>query len=190
MNEPEKREVVWSLAIVGRFCLIENVKKNIKEAVRRAYNFQCGYCGVQEEETGSELEVDHFQPRSAGGGDDPQNLVYCCTTCNRFKSDYWPANETSPRLLHPERDNPSEHLREEDDGRITPLSERGAFHLDRLRLNRPPLVALRRARQDNARLLRELAALHSEQDELRNQLAERDEEIKQILDQLSRLLGE
>lgn len=61
---------------------------------------------------------------------------------------------------------------------------------ERLRLNRPPLVALRRARQNNARLLSELTFLRSEQDEMRKQLAARDEEIKQILDQLSRLLGE
>jgi uncharacterized protein (TIGR02646 family) len=170
--------------------LIENVKQDIKETVRRAYDFRCGYCDVREEEAGSELEVDHFQPRSAGGGDDQQNLVYCCTTCNRFKGDYWPASDAFPLLFHPQRDDLSEHLREEDDGRITPLSERGAFHLERLRLNRPPLVALRRARQNNARLLSELTFLRSEQDEMRKQLAARDEEIKQILDQLSRLLGE
>ncbi|MEW6209855.1 MAG: hypothetical protein AB1631_15935, partial [Acidobacteriota bacterium] len=98
--------------------------------------------------------------------------------------------DASPRQLHPQRDNTSEYLREEADGQITPLNERGAFHLERLRLNRPPLVALRRARQNNARLLGEQATLRSEQDVLRKQLAERDEEIKQILDQLSRLLGE
>ncbi|MEW6210530.1 MAG: HNH endonuclease signature motif containing protein, partial [Acidobacteriota bacterium] len=69
------------------------MKQDIKESVRRAYDFRCGYCGVREEEAGSELEVDHFQPRSTGGGDDLENLVYCCTTCNRFKSDYWPAND-------------------------------------------------------------------------------------------------
>lgn len=58
--------------------------------VRLRYDARCGYCGVREAEAGSELEIDHFKPRTAGGGDDVDNLVYCCPTCNRFKGDYWP----------------------------------------------------------------------------------------------------
>src|SRR3712207_7162550 len=48
---------------------------------RRLYQERCGYCGVREVEAGSELELDHFQPRAAGGSDDLDNLVYCCPTC-------------------------------------------------------------------------------------------------------------
>lgn len=61
-----------------------------REAIRRAYDYRCGHCGVHEEDTGSELQIDHFQPRSAGGGDDLDNLVYRCPTCNRLKGDFWP----------------------------------------------------------------------------------------------------
>ena len=43
---------------------------------RQRFDRRCGYCGVHETETGSELEIDHFQPRSKGGEDDPDNLVY------------------------------------------------------------------------------------------------------------------
>jgi hypothetical protein len=32
--------------------------------VRERYGARCGYCGVHENEAGSELEIDHFQPRS------------------------------------------------------------------------------------------------------------------------------
>lgn len=64
-----------------------------REIVRRAYNQRCGYCGVREEEAGSEFEIDHFRPRSVGGGDEPENLVYCCTACNRLKGDFWPASD-------------------------------------------------------------------------------------------------
>jgi HNH endonuclease len=39
---------------------------------------------------GSELEIDHFQPKSAGGGDELENLIYCCTPCNRHKAMFWP----------------------------------------------------------------------------------------------------
>jgi 5-methylcytosine-specific restriction endonuclease McrA len=77
-----------------------------RQAVRRLYEYRCGYCGVHEHEAGTELEIDHFQPRSAGGTDDLDNLVYCCTTCNRLKGDFWPTDDfvtLTRRLLHPHR---------------------------------------------------------------------------------------
>jgi hypothetical protein len=161
-----------------------------REIVRRAYNQRCGYCGVREEEAGSELEIDHFRPRSVGGGDESENLVYCCTACNRLKGDFWPVSEppTHRRLLHPQRDDLTAHVREEADGRFTALTETGAFHLARLRLNRAPLMALRRARLENAQTQQELTELQTEQNQLREQLAARDEEINEILEQLARLL--
>lgn len=161
-----------------------------RETIRRAYNYSCGYCGVREEEAASELEIDHFQPRSEGGGKDVANLVYCCTTCNRLKGNFWPVGEspTHRRLLHPKLDDLTSHVREEADGRLTALTETGAFHLDRLRLNRTPLMALRRARLENAQTQQELTDLQTEQNQLREQLAARDEEINEILEQLARLL--
>ena len=163
-----------------------------REAVRRAYDYRCGYCGVHEEEAGSELEVDHFQPRSAGGGDEPNNLVYCCPTCNRLKGDFWPTDLLASlrRLLHPKRDDVTRHLREDANGRLVALTETGAFHIERLQLNRPPLVALRRARQDGARLRRDLATARDEQARLREQIASLEGELGEVLSQLARLLGE
>ena len=131
-----------------------------REAVRRLYDGRCGYCGVREAEAGSELEIDHFQPRAADGSDDPDNLVNCCPTCNRLKGDFWPANNpltTPQRLLHPKRDDLSQHLGETSDGQVVALTATGAFHLERLRLNRPPLVALGRARQEVAWLRQQVA---------------------------------
>lgn len=145
---------------------------------------------MREEEVGSELEIDHFRPRSAGGGDERENLVYCCTTCNRLKGDFWPTSESpiNRRLLHPQRDDLAAHLREGSDGRLTALTETGAFHLERLRLNRPPLAALRRARSENTRIRQDLTDSQNELAQLREELAARDEEIKDILTQLARLL--
>ena len=82
-----------------------NTERQRREAVRQIYQFRCGYCGVSEEEVGSELEVDHFRPRIRDGGDELDNLVYCCPTCNRFKRDYWPSSVTAYHLLHPQRDD-------------------------------------------------------------------------------------
>lgn len=73
-----------------------------RAAVRLRYAMRCGYCGVHEREVGAELAIDHFRPRSAGGTDDLDNLVYCCPACNRNKGDFWSgtAAAVSARLLH------------------------------------------------------------------------------------------
>lgn len=162
-----------------------------RETIRQAYSYRCGYCGVKEEEAGSELEIDHFRPRSASGTDDVNNLVYCCPTCNRFKGDFWPvddANLTHRRLLHPQRDDLATHLRAEVDGRLSPLTETAAFYIERLRLNRPPLVALRRSRQEQAQLRQELADAQAEQIRLRARIKTLDNEIAEVLTQIARFL--
>ncbi len=122
-------------------------ESELRQAVRRAYNFACGYCGVREEDAGSELELDHFKPHSLGGDETLENLVYCCTTCNRIKGDFWAIAPTEKRLLHPQHDdlNLHLHLHEDSDGLLTGLTATRKCHLTRLRLNRPPLAALRRA---------------------------------------------
>lgn len=41
----------------------------------------CRYCGT----TASGMTVDHVEPRAAGGGDEPSNLVVACRQCNSRK---------------------------------------------------------------------------------------------------------
>jgi hypothetical protein len=167
---------------------------NVEEpraAVRRAYAGRCGYCDVHEDEAGAELEIDHYRPRSAGGTDELTNLVYCCTTCNRLKGDFWPAAESATairRLLHPQRDDLSLHLREEADGRLIALTETAGFHLTRLRLNRQQLVALRRARADVARLRARLAAYDAERAALLGRIAGLERDLERVLAQIAALL--
>jgi HNH endonuclease len=158
------------------------ISAEIREQVRQRFAYRCGYCGVHEHEVGSELELDHFHPRSKGGSDELNNLIYCCPACNRFKRDYWPTDATATqtrRLLHPLRDRWDEHLIEEENGRIRALTESGAFHLASLHLNRPQLLAVRtRRRLQNEIYLRMDAAIEKSQqmdqddDDLTNQLRE------------------
>jgi hypothetical protein len=119
-------------------------------ALRERFDFRCGYCGVHESEAGAELTVDHYQPRSLGGDDGPGNLIYCCHACNEFKGACWSA-EGERRILHPQRDRVSDHLRELEDGTLVGLTPTGAFHLRRLRLNRPALVDHRRSMREQER---------------------------------------
>ena len=43
-------------------------------------DFTCRYCGRSAPDV--VLHIDHVQPRSAGGSDDPSNLVVACAACN------------------------------------------------------------------------------------------------------------
>lgn len=147
-----------------------------REALRRRFKFCCGYCGVSERDAGAELTVDHFQPCSQGGLPDPDNLVYCCQACNELKGDFWqPAS--SRRILHPLKDDLASHLLEQEDGTLQPRSETGAYHIEKLHLNRPQLIEYRyerrrleAARQSQARLLKRLHQLEEQVKSLTSQL--------------------
>jgi hypothetical protein len=156
------------------------IPQELRETVRRTYGHRCGYCGVHEEEVGCELEVDHFRPRAEGGSDDISNLVYCCPACNRIKSDFWSVDAIY-RLLHPLQDDLSTHLLENDDGRLVALTECGAFHIKRLKLNRPQLIAARLNRLENLRMRQEIV-------ELREQLNQANERVDEIEEELQRML--
>ena len=72
--------------------------------------------------------------------------MYCCHACNAFKGDYWQP-DTARRLLHPLRDSLVEHIAERANGTLSALTETGAFHIQKLRLNRAELVAYRLERR-------------------------------------------
>jgi hypothetical protein len=118
------------------------MRQEVRDALRKLYRFRCGYCGVRERDAGAELTVDHFHPVSQGGLHEPDNWVYCCHACNEFKGDHWqPAS--LHRILHPLRDNLASHLVEEENGTLKGQTETGTFHIERLHLNRGPLIAYR-----------------------------------------------
>lgn len=161
----------------------------LRETVRCLYDSRCGYCGVHESEAATELEVDHFQPRSAGGTSDIDNLVYCCTACNRLKGSFWAGVDidTSRRLLHPRRDDLAAHLRVSADGLMIALTATGEFHLERLHLNRPPLVALRRRRIEVVSLQVRLSTVEAEQTKTRTRIAALEQGLQRALDRIERL---
>jgi hypothetical protein len=123
------------------------ISATLRDEVRRRAGFACEYCGVTETEAGAELTIDHFLPTSKGGADTPNNLVYCCARCNEYKQDYAPETASDPVLWNPRLEPASRHLIEAEDGLLYPLTEIGAFTIQRLRLNRPALVARRLQRR-------------------------------------------
>lgn len=120
-----------------------------RAAVRTRFAGRCGYCGMPETMVGNELEIDHFRPHAHGGDDSPDNLVYACTACNRYKSAYWPGDHAPEDicLLHPMVDNVDDHIVETISGHLVGLTARGWFHIRWLHLNRPLLISFRQLRQ-------------------------------------------
>jgi len=149
------------------------ISTEARDAVRRRATFACEYCGVSETDTAGELTIDHYQPQTKGGTDDLENLLYSCVRCNQYKADYWPAEAHAPQLWNPRTEPASAHFVLIEDGTFYPLTAIGRFTLQRLRLNRPPLVTYRRrqqTREDERRLLRRyqevlelLERLHAQQ---------------------------
>lgn len=168
-----------------------SISVELRNQIREKYKFACGYCGISEVDVGSELEIDHFHPTGKGGTDEPQNLVYSCTTCNRFKSNYWPPDNTPQtfHLLHPIVDDLTTHIQETADGRINGLTQRGWFHIRWLHLNRPQLIAARQLKQNQQQLNELIAQAELTNHELRTQVQALQSEIIQLRTIIARLRG-
>lgn len=150
-----------------------------RHALRAKYDFRCGYCGVRETDVGSELTVDHFWPRSHGGREAFENLVYACHACNEFKADYWQPDGVF-RVLHPLTGEIERHIAERPDGIFYGLTTTGEFHISRLQLNRAALVAHRRE-------LRLLENARRERAQLVQRLSQTERRIEDLLAQLEAL---
>jgi hypothetical protein len=124
-----------------------SISDETRLAVRQRANFACEYCGVSETDSGSELTIDHFQPRTKGGSDDLDNLLYCCPRCNQYKADYWAEHPGDAELWNPRYSAWEAHFLALADSTLYAVTDVGSFTLKRLRLNRAPLVAYRRQLQ-------------------------------------------
>jgi len=167
------------------------INGDIREKVRQRAGFACEFCGITEADSGGYLTVDHFRPKSKGGEDRLNNLLYCCIHCNQYKLDYYPNNPGDPVLWNPRQESASSHFFEFDDGNLFPLTETGAFTIRRLRLNRPPLIAYRQRKikiDQYHRLLSRYLDLTKSLENLLYQQAELIDEQQRLLKQQRELL--
>lgn len=65
-----------------------SVTKRVRYEVLRRDEYTCRYCGEAAPDV--KLTVDHVNPVSLGGSDDPSNLVAACQDCNAGKSSSQP----------------------------------------------------------------------------------------------------
>ncbi len=172
-----------------------SVPEGTRVLVRQRADYRCEFCGIHETNAGGELTVDHYQPRSQGGGDDPENLIYACGRCNLYKHDYWPESGDAPRLWNPRLESFSTHFVELPDGTLESRTPTGVLTLRQLRLNRPQLV-IHRCRQWEAKeslkqlgLYRGIVAVQGQLLTAQSALADQQNELLQELRELlARLL--
>jgi hypothetical protein len=62
----------------------KNIPARVRWSVFQRDDFRCVYCGVARKD-GANLVIDHGDPFSKGGADDPSNFVTACKECNDGK---------------------------------------------------------------------------------------------------------
>ena len=72
------------------------ISKRLRFDIFKRDSFTCQYCGRTPPEV--RLEVDHIDPRAAGGTNDQINLITACFECNSGKS----AVPLESKTLHPD----------------------------------------------------------------------------------------
>lgn len=68
----------------------KDIHRRRKDDVWKKSNGRCAHCG---KETKRSRTVDHYIPKSRGGGYDRKNLAPLCKTCNRERG----SQEVNPR---------------------------------------------------------------------------------------------
>jgi len=158
-----------------------------RERARERFASRCGYCGVADVAVGATLTIDHHRPRSRGGSDDDENLVYACSRCNEHKGPYWHDHDPPHlRLLHPGRDSLTLHLAGGADGRLVGLTPEGAFFIEKLRLNRAQLVVHRVRLRAAATHAADLDAARERVRELEQRIARMRVAVESTADEIQR----
>lgn len=59
-----------------------------RDSIKDAWNNRCAYCGQPpiDDDSLTELTIDHVRPKSRGGQDRTTNVIPACASCNQAKS--------------------------------------------------------------------------------------------------------
>jgi hypothetical protein len=126
------------------------VRKALREQVRAAAHYRCGYCLTTEAIVGTPMEIDHLVPEALGGLTEEDNLWLACALCNQHKGNRIaapdPLTGDNVPLFDPRRQRWHEQFAwttEQD--RIVARTSIGRATLVALDLNRASLVSARKA---------------------------------------------
>jgi hypothetical protein len=121
---------------------MSEIEPALRELVRSRADGFCEYCGISEQFTLAEHEVDHVIAVKHHGETVAENLALCCVVCNRFKgsdiASIDPETGELTALFHPRFDRWGDHY-ELRNGEILGLTAKGRATV-RLRMNRPTRI--------------------------------------------------
>lgn len=125
------------------------ISPTLRAAVAERARKCCEYCRAQERYSPDSFSVEHILPISKGGSSDLSNLAFACQGCNNRKYISTKANDPvtqqSVALYHPRQQNWIGHFAwNENCSEVLGLTATGRATVNKLKLNRPGLVNLRK----------------------------------------------
>src|SRR5260370_855154 len=117
--------------------------------VRRRARQVCEYCHLPQASQEAAFHVDHILPRAAKGPTQADNLALACVTCSLKKAARTQGHDlvskASVPLFHPRQDRWSDHFRWSRTCRLIGRTPKGRATVQALRMNRPAVIAIRKA---------------------------------------------
>ncbi len=120
---------------------------SLRNLVAKRAEYRCEYCRLHESDSFLPFEIDHIISLKHGGGNELENLAYCCPHCNQYKgtdlttflSSYIDIQATfNPRLDKWEANFKGE------EGEILAKTRTAAATIKLLRFNEPDRLILRK----------------------------------------------
>lgn len=149
------------------------IYKQWKNIVRDECKGQCVYCAIGEGNFGGvrNFHLDHYRPKKLFSALENaiSNLFYACSICNSFKGADWP-DEPSDDFSNfcypdPSKVDYSTILFQDKAGVVTSPTKSGQYLVERLFINRPQMILLRRREMlvdDIGRLVEKISAACAE----------------------------
>lgn len=159
---------------------------------------QCVYCSIRESDFGGirNYHVEHLKPKSKFPAliNKIENLFFSCSICNIFKSDDWFESKDekldSIYFPNPSKIDYSVFLKATTSGKIYSEVITGKFIIERLALNRPQLIKLRRRHLLFRKSIFELNRIHDLLSHIFDEDLLDDYELKELMKEANKLIKE
>jgi hypothetical protein len=122
--------------------------------VAKRADFRCEYCRMHENDSFLPFEIDHIISVKHGGGNEPENLAYCCPHCNQNKGSdlttFLKSYKDIVTIFNPREQIWTDNFTMEE-GEILAKTRIGEATVKLLKLNDPERLILRRLLLDVGR---------------------------------------
>lgn len=133
---------------------MSSIAAGLRRLVVERAEHRCEYCGLSQVGQEATFHIDHIVPRIAGGTTSAINLALACVSCSLRKeasrSGRDPKTGRTVALFHPRRQKWTDHFAW-DGNLIVGLTGTGRATLQKLKLNRPVILAIREEEAERGR---------------------------------------